>query len=84
MASMSRNREVGIPHSAASAESDANSLAWITTQAEKYAAVTRTDIKNSCREVCKVEVTRGWVDCFIPRDSATLIEKESSPQGEPR
>jgi hypothetical protein len=40
-------------------------LAWITGKAEKNAAVTRTNITNYCREVCKIEVTRGWVDSFI-------------------
>jgi hypothetical protein len=62
---MSREREVVIRHSAVSAESDVNILAWITGKAEKNAAVTRTDIENYCREVCKIEVTRGWVDSFI-------------------
>jgi hypothetical protein len=81
---MSRNREVGIRHSAVSAESDANILAWITGKAEANAAATRTDIKNDCREVCKIEVTRGWVDSFISRHSAELIEKKSSPQEESR
>jgi hypothetical protein len=81
---MNRNREVGIRHSAVSAESDANILAWITGKAERNAAVTRTDIKNHCREVCKIEVTHGWVDSFISRRSAELIEKRSSPQEAPR
>jgi hypothetical protein len=54
-------------HSGVSTESEANILAWITGKAEKNAAVTRTDIKNYCREVCKIEVTRGWVDFFISR-----------------
>jgi hypothetical protein len=62
---MSRNREVGIRHSAVSAESDANILAGITSQAGENATVTRTDIKNYCREVYKIEVTCGWVDSFI-------------------
>jgi hypothetical protein len=66
------------------AESDANILAWITGKAETDGGVTRTDIKNSCREVCKIELTRGWADSFILRHSAQLIEKESSPQEEPR
>jgi hypothetical protein len=61
---MGGNCEVGIRHSPATAESDANILAWITGKAEKNAAVTRTDIGNYCREVCKIEVTRGWVDSF--------------------
>jgi hypothetical protein len=66
-ASLSRNREVGIPHSPASAESDAKILAWITGNAERNAPVTRTDIKNYCREVCKIEVARmrGFVH-FTP------------------
>jgi hypothetical protein len=71
-------------HSAVSAESDADILARITGKAEKNAAVTRTDIKNYCREVCKIEATRGWVDSFISRHSAELIEKKSSPQEAPR
>jgi hypothetical protein len=81
---MSRNREVSIHHSAFSAESDANILARITGKAEKHAAVTRTDIENYCREVCKIEVRCGWVDSFISRHSAELMEKNSSPQEEPR
>jgi hypothetical protein len=75
----SRNR-----HFAVSAESDANILAWITNKADLNATVTRADIKNYCREVCEIEVTRGWVDSFISRHSAELIEKRSSPQEEPR
>jgi transposase len=71
-------------HSAVSAESDANILAWITGKAEKNAAVTRTDIKNYWRKVCKIEVTREWVNSFISRHSAELIERTSSPQDEPR
>jgi hypothetical protein len=74
----------GIRQSAVSGESDANILAWITGKAEKNAAVTRTDIKNYCREVCKIEATRGWVDSFISRHSAELIEQISSPQEAPR
>jgi hypothetical protein len=46
--------------------------------------VTRTEIKNYCRELCKIEVTRGWVDSFISRHSTELMEKKSSPQEEPR
>jgi hypothetical protein len=45
--------------------------------------VTRTDIKNYCREVWKFEVSRGWVDSFISRHSAELAEKKSSPHEEP-
>jgi hypothetical protein len=71
-------------HLALSVESGANILAWITDKAEKSAAVTRTDIQNYCREICKIEVTRGWVDSFISRHSAELIERKSSPQNEPR
>jgi hypothetical protein len=80
---MRRNHEVGVRHSAVSAESDANILAWITDKVEKNAAVTRTDIRNHCREVCKMEVTRGWMGSFISRHSAELIEKKSSPQEAP-
>jgi hypothetical protein len=71
-------------HSAVSAESDANILAWFSGKAERNAAVTRTNITNYCWEVCKIELTRGWVDSFISRDSAELIEKKISPQEEPR
>jgi hypothetical protein len=71
-------------HLAVDAESDANILAWIQKQAEKNAAVTRTDIKNHCHEVCWLEVSRGWVDSFILRHSAELTEKKSSTQEEPR
>jgi hypothetical protein len=71
-------------HSAVSAESEANILAWITGKGEKNAAVTGTDIKNYCREVCKIEVTGGWVDSFSSRHSAELIEKKSSPQQDTR
>jgi hypothetical protein len=81
---VSRNCEVGIRHSAERAESDANILAWITSQAEENAAVTRADIKNYCPEVCKIEVTRGWAASFISRDSPELIEKKRSPQEQPR
>jgi hypothetical protein len=81
---MSRNREVGIRQSAISAESGANTMAWITGKAEENAAVTRTDIKNYCREVCKIEVTGGWVDSSISRHSAEPIEKKSSPEEAPR
>jgi hypothetical protein len=61
-------------HAALSPESSANILAWITKQAEKSATVTRTDINNDCREVCKFEGSCGWVNSFILRDS---------PRGEP-
>jgi hypothetical protein len=71
-------------HFAVSAESDGNILASITGKAEKNAAVTRPDIKNYCRDVCKMEVTRGWVDSFISRHSAELMEKKCSRQEEPR
>jgi hypothetical protein len=59
-------------------------LACITGKAEKNAAVTRTDITNYCREVCRIEVTSGRVDSFISRHSVELIEKKSLPQEEPR
>jgi hypothetical protein len=81
---MSRNREVGIRHSAVSAESDANILAWITGNGERNAAVTRTDIKNDCREVCKIAVMCGRFDSFISPYSAELLEKNSSPAEAPR
>jgi hypothetical protein len=68
---------------AVDAQSHANILAWIKKQAKKNTAVTRTDIKNYCREVWKFEVSRGWVDSFISRDSAELTEKQSSPHEEP-
>jgi hypothetical protein len=71
-------------HSGVSAESDANIVAWITGKAKPSAAVTRTDVKNSCREVCKIEVMRGWVDSFISSHSAGLVETKSSPQEESR
>jgi hypothetical protein len=71
-------------HSTLSAECDANILAWITGKAQTNAAATRTDIKNYCREVCKIEVTRGWVNSFISRHSAELIEEQSSPHEEAR
>jgi hypothetical protein len=83
-ASMSRNREVGIRHSAVRAESDANILAWITSQTESNTTITHTKIKNYCGEVCKIAVMRGWVDLFISRHSAELVEAKSSPQAEPR
>jgi hypothetical protein len=71
-------------HFAVNAESDANILACITGKAEKNAAAIGTDIRNYCREGCKIEVTRGWVDSFVSRHSAGLIEKKSSRQKEPR
>jgi hypothetical protein len=64
-------------HFAVSAESDANILVWITGKEEKNAAVTRTDIRNYCQAICKIEITRGWVDSFISHHSAELIEKKS-------
>jgi hypothetical protein len=81
---MNRNREVGIRHSAVSAESEANILAWITGKAEANAPVTRMDIRNYCREVCKMQVARGWADSFISHQPAELIEKKRSPQQAPR
>jgi hypothetical protein len=71
-------------HLAVDAESDLNLLAWIREQAQKNAAVTHTDIKNSCHEVWKFQASRGWVALFISRHSAELTEKKSSPQEEPR
>jgi hypothetical protein len=71
-------------HSAVRAESDANILAWMTGKAERHAAVTRTDIRDDCREVCKIEVTRGCMDSFISSHWAELIEEKSSPQEAPR
>jgi hypothetical protein len=71
-------------HVAVDAESDLDILAWIKKQAEKNAAVTRTDIKKYCHEVCRLEVSRGWVDSFILHPSAELKEKKSSRQEKPR
>jgi hypothetical protein len=71
-------------HMAVDAESDANILAWIKRKAEKSAKVTWTNIKNYCREVCKFQVSRGWVDSFISRHADELTEKTSSPQEETR
>jgi hypothetical protein len=67
-----------------SAKSDADILACITRRAEKNAAAGRTEIESYCREVCKIEVTGGWVDSFISRPSAELIKTKSSPQEDPR
>jgi hypothetical protein len=71
-------------HMPIDAESDANILAWIKRKAEKSAAVTRTDIRNYCRQVCRFQVSRGWVDSFISRHTDELTEKKSSPQEEKR
>jgi hypothetical protein len=71
-------------HLGVQAESDANILAWIKRRAEKNAAITRTNIRNYCHHVCRLEVSRGWVDSFILRHSAALTEKKSSRQEEPR
>jgi hypothetical protein len=46
-------------HLAVDGKSDANILAWIKKQTEKNAAVTRSDIKKSCREVWKFEASQG-------------------------
>jgi hypothetical protein len=64
-------------HLAVVAESGANTLAWMKKQVERDAAGTRTDIKNDCHEVCRREVSRGWVDWFILRHSPELTEKKS-------
>jgi hypothetical protein len=58
-------------------------VSWIKKQAEENAAVTRTDIKNYCHAVYRLEVSRGWVDSFILLHSAELTEKKHSPQEEP-
>jgi hypothetical protein len=71
-------------HMAVGAESDANTLAWIKRKAEISAAVTRTDIRNYCREVCKFQVSRGSVDSLISPHADELTEKKSSPQQETR
>jgi hypothetical protein len=71
-------------HLAVDAEWDAKILAWIQRQADKTATVTCTDIKNYWRELRKFEVSRGWVDSLISRDSAELTEKKSSPSEDPR
>ena len=71
-------------HPAVDEESDANILSWVKQKAEKGAAVTRTDIRHYCRDVCKVEVSRGWVDSFLFRHNDELTEKKSSPQEEAR
>jgi hypothetical protein len=52
-------------HLAVGPASDADILAWIQKQAEKNAAVTRTEFKNYCQEVCRLEVSWGCVDSFI-------------------
>jgi hypothetical protein len=67
-------------HLVVDAESDTNIFAWIKKQAEKNAAVKRTDIKNYCHTVCRLEVPRGWVESFILRHSTEATEKKSSPQ----
>jgi hypothetical protein len=36
------------------------------------------EIKNYCREVCKFEVSWGWVNSFISRRSAGLTEQKFS------
>jgi hypothetical protein len=59
-------------------------LAWIKRKAEKSAAVTRTDLRNYCREVYKFQVSPGWVDSFISGHADELTEKKSSPQEETR
>jgi hypothetical protein len=56
----------------------------MSDKAEKNTAVTRPDIKNHCREVCEIDVTRALVDSFISPYSAELVEKKSSPQEAPR
>jgi hypothetical protein len=71
-------------HFACSAKSERNILAWVTDTAEHNTAAPGTDITNYCREVSKIEITRGWVDSFISGHSAELIEKKSSPQEAPR
>jgi hypothetical protein len=65
-------------------ESEANISAWIKRNAEKNAAVTRTDIRNYCCEVCKYQVSRGWFDSFISRHTDEPTETKSSTQEEPR
>jgi hypothetical protein len=52
-------------HLAVDAESDLNILTWITKQAQQNAAATCTHITNYCRELCKFEVSRGWVGSLI-------------------
>jgi hypothetical protein len=67
-------------HLALSPECNTNILTWIKKQAEESDAVTRTDIKDYCREVWKFEASDGWVGSFILRHSAELAEKKSRPQ----
>jgi hypothetical protein len=73
-----------VRHLAVGAESDANVLACIQRQAQKNAPVTPTDIKNYCQEVCRLQVSRGWVASFIIRHAAELTEEKSSPYEKPR
>jgi hypothetical protein len=71
-------------HMAGDAESEANILAWMKPKDDKSAAVTRTDVRNYCLQVCKFQVSRGALDSFISLHADELTEKKSSPQEETR
>jgi hypothetical protein len=61
-------------------------LAWIKKQAEKNAAITRSHIKNYCRKVYRLEVSRdmGGLVHLTSFGRIDRKEKLSSPQEEPR
>jgi hypothetical protein len=55
-------------------------LEWVQIQAKKYAPITRTDLPHSCEIKYSRSISRRWVDSFILRDRADLIETKSTPQ----
>jgi hypothetical protein len=71
-------------HRALRPESEVNILTSTRKQAEKSVPLTRTDSKHYFREVCKFEVSPGWIHLLILRHSAEFAEKKKSPQEEPR
>jgi hypothetical protein len=67
-------------HFAFNDNSDVQILDCIQRQAEKYAPVTRTDLKSYCEATYSRSISRGWVDSFILRHRADLYETKSTPQ----
>jgi hypothetical protein len=71
-------------HLAFDDESEADILACIQRNYEKSTPVSRTEVRHYCSLKFKTEITKGWVDSFIGRHLAQLIETKSMPQEEPR
>jgi hypothetical protein len=71
-------------HPALADDAEADILAWIQHQAEKFQPSTRTDILHYCVSKFGKSITRGWVDSFLIRHDSDVTETMSNHQDNPR